>query len=41
MILLSYDRYCAEIVAQTDLLRPSIEGADLTAHCPPVTLIGR
>jgi uncharacterized protein (TIGR03083 family) len=26
--LLSYDRYCEEIVAQTDLLRSCIEGAD-------------
>ncbi|MGH3980285.1 MAG: maleylpyruvate isomerase N-terminal domain-containing protein, partial [Pseudonocardiaceae bacterium] len=34
MILSSYDRYCAEIVAQTDLLRSSIEGADLTAPVP-------
>jgi uncharacterized protein (TIGR03083 family) len=32
--LLSYDRYCAEIVAQTDLLRSSIEGADLTVPVP-------
>ena len=30
MSLLSHDRYCAEIVAQTDLLRSTIEGADLT-----------
>ncbi|WP_127355622.1 maleylpyruvate isomerase family mycothiol-dependent enzyme [Actinacidiphila soli] len=31
---LSYDRYCAEIVAQTDLLRSRVEGADLTAPVP-------
>ena len=31
---LSYDRYCTEIVAQTDLLRSSVEGADLTAPVP-------
>lgn len=34
MAPLSYDRYCAEIVAQTDLLRSRIEGADLTAEVP-------
>ena len=34
MALLSYDRYCAEILAQTDLLRWCIEGADLTAPVP-------
>ncbi|MGH3797563.1 MAG: maleylpyruvate isomerase N-terminal domain-containing protein [Pseudonocardiaceae bacterium] len=34
MTLLSHDRYCAEIVAQTDLLRSCIEGADLTAPVP-------
>ncbi|MGH4012293.1 MAG: maleylpyruvate isomerase N-terminal domain-containing protein [Pseudonocardiaceae bacterium] len=37
MAFLSYDRYCAEIVAQTDLLRSRIEGADLTTPaltCP-------
>jgi uncharacterized protein (TIGR03083 family) len=34
MIRLSYDRYCGEIVAQTDLLRSRIEGADLTAPVP-------
>ena len=32
--LLSYDRYCAEIVAQTDQLRSHIEGADLTVPVP-------
>jgi uncharacterized protein (TIGR03083 family) len=30
----SYDRYCAEIVAQTDLLRSGVAGADLTAPVP-------
>jgi uncharacterized protein (TIGR03083 family) len=34
MTLLSYDRYCAEITAQTDLLRSHIEGADLTVPVP-------
>ncbi|MQA86294.1 MAG: maleylpyruvate isomerase family mycothiol-dependent enzyme [Streptosporangiales bacterium] len=34
MTLLTYDRYCAEIVAQTDLLRSHIAGADLTARVP-------
>lgn len=37
MTRLGYDRYCAEIVAQTALLRSCIEGADLTAQvssCP-------
>ncbi|MGH4012934.1 MAG: maleylpyruvate isomerase family mycothiol-dependent enzyme [Pseudonocardiaceae bacterium] len=34
MPLLSYDRYCAEIVAQTDLLRSRIAGADLTVSVP-------
>ncbi|MGH4023318.1 MAG: maleylpyruvate isomerase family mycothiol-dependent enzyme [Pseudonocardiaceae bacterium] len=35
--MLSHDRYCSEIVAQTRLLRSCIEGADLTApvfSCP-------
>lgn len=32
--LLSYDRYCAEILAQTDLLRSAIEGADMTVPVP-------
>jgi uncharacterized protein (TIGR03083 family) len=31
---LSYDRYCAEIVAQTDLVRSAVAGADLTAPVP-------
>lgn len=31
---MSYDRYCAEIVAQTDLLRSDLKGADLTARVP-------
>ncbi|MFI2346703.1 maleylpyruvate isomerase family mycothiol-dependent enzyme [Streptomyces sp. NPDC019443] len=34
MTLLSFDRYCAEIVTQTDLLRSRIGGADLTAPVP-------
>lgn len=34
MIRLSYDRYCAEIIAQTDLLRSCIKGADLTTPVP-------
>ncbi|MGH4014867.1 MAG: maleylpyruvate isomerase N-terminal domain-containing protein [Pseudonocardiaceae bacterium] len=34
MTLLSYDRFCSEIVAQTDLLRSCIEGADLTVPVP-------
>lgn len=31
---LSYDRYCAEIVVQTELLRSGIAGADLTTPVP-------
>ncbi|MET7932174.1 maleylpyruvate isomerase family mycothiol-dependent enzyme [Streptomyces sp. NPDC005322] len=37
MTLLSYERRCSEIVAQTELLRSTIEGADLTVpvdSCP-------
>jgi uncharacterized protein (TIGR03083 family) len=34
MSLLNYDRYCSEIVAQTELLRSGVEGADLTAPVP-------
>jgi uncharacterized protein (TIGR03083 family) len=34
MTVLSYDRYCDEIVAQAGLLRSGIEGADLTAGVP-------
>lgn len=34
MSCLSYDRYGAEIVAQTDLLRSGIKGADLTVPVP-------
>src|SRR3984885_10355030 len=34
MTVLSYERCCAEIVAQTDLLRSCIEGADLTVPVP-------
>ncbi|RCG26525.1 maleylpyruvate isomerase family mycothiol-dependent enzyme [Sphaerisporangium album] len=32
--LLSHDRYCAEIVAQTGLLRDGVAGADLAAPVP-------
>ncbi|MFF7654735.1 maleylpyruvate isomerase family mycothiol-dependent enzyme [Streptomyces sp. NPDC007983] len=34
MTLLSYDRLCSEIVAQTGLLTSGIEGADLTVPVP-------
>ncbi|MGH3910323.1 MAG: maleylpyruvate isomerase family mycothiol-dependent enzyme [Pseudonocardiaceae bacterium] len=34
MTVLSYDRFCSELVAQTDLLRSCIEGADLTVPVP-------
>jgi hypothetical protein len=34
MTLLSYDRYCSEIVAQTDLVKSCSEGADLTIPVP-------
>ena len=37
MTVLGYDRYCSEIVAQTDLLKSCIESADLTVpviSCP-------
>jgi uncharacterized protein (TIGR03083 family) len=34
MARLSYDRHCAEIVAQMDLLRATIAGADLTVAVP-------
>jgi len=34
MTLLGYDRYCSEIVAQTDLLKSCIENADLTVPVP-------
>ncbi|MGA5131998.1 maleylpyruvate isomerase family mycothiol-dependent enzyme [Streptomyces olivoreticuli] len=34
MPLLSYDRYCSEILAQTHLLRSHIDGADLTTPVP-------
>ncbi len=42
MTRLSHDRYCAEIIAQTELLRSRIEGADLTtpvASCPGWNLV--
>ncbi|WP_179889619.1 maleylpyruvate isomerase N-terminal domain-containing protein, partial [Streptomyces sp. st115] len=41
MTLLSHDRYCDEILAQTDALRAVLTGADLTATvptCPDWTL---
>ncbi|GGX97709.1 hypothetical protein GCM10010358_59290 [Streptomyces minutiscleroticus] len=41
MTLLGHDRYCDEIVAQTDLLRAHLAGADLSATvptCPDWTL---
>src|SRR5258708_3351664 len=34
MTLLSFDRYCSEIVAQTDLLTSAMAGADLTVPVP-------
>jgi len=34
MTVLGYDRYCSEIVAQTDLLKSCIESADLTVPVP-------
>ncbi|MBA2947472.1 maleylpyruvate isomerase family mycothiol-dependent enzyme [Streptomyces himalayensis] len=34
MRVLSYERYCAEIVTQTDLLRSRIDDADLTVAVP-------
>lgn len=34
MRLLSHDRYCAELLAQTDQLRLRVAGADLTAPVP-------
>lgn len=34
MTPLGYDRYCSEIVAQTDLLKSCIESADLTVPVP-------
>lgn len=34
MTVLGFDRHCSEIVAQTGLLRSSIEGADLTVPVP-------
>jgi uncharacterized protein (TIGR03083 family) len=34
MTRLSYDRHCAEIVAQTDLVRSAVAAADLTAPVP-------
>ncbi|KWW97935.1 hypothetical protein TH66_21440 [Carbonactinospora thermoautotrophica] len=41
MTLLGYDRYCDEVVTQTDLLRELLRGADLSAAvptCPDWTL---
>lgn len=34
MTTLSYDRYCAEIIAQTQLLESCVKGADLTVRVP-------
>ncbi|WP_065965722.1 maleylpyruvate isomerase family mycothiol-dependent enzyme [Streptomyces sparsogenes] len=34
MTLLSHDRLCAEITAQTDLLQPLVEGGDMRAPVP-------
>jgi uncharacterized protein (TIGR03083 family) len=34
MVLLTFSRYCDEIVAQTDLLRAGLDGADLAAPVP-------
>jgi hypothetical protein len=34
MTLLAHDRYCDEIVTQTDLLRKVVEGADLSVTVP-------
>ena len=34
MSLLRYDRYCSEIVTQTDLLRSSVQNADMTVTVP-------
>ncbi len=34
MTHLSYDRYCSEVVAQTELLRSRLAGADLTVPVP-------
>ncbi|MER5318216.1 maleylpyruvate isomerase family mycothiol-dependent enzyme [Streptosporangium roseum] len=43
MALLGHDRYCDEIITQTDLLRELLKGADLSADvptCPGWTLAG-
>lgn len=43
MALLAHDRYCDEVVAQTDLLRDVLRGADLSVTvptCPDWTLAG-
>jgi hypothetical protein len=34
MTRLRHDRHCAEIVAQADLVRSTVAGADLTAPVP-------
>src|ERR1700691_3662464 len=34
MSLLSYDRYCAEILAQAELLTSVVQGADMTSPVP-------
>ena len=36
MTLLSYDRYCDEIIRQTSLLASIVKDADLTVRCRPV-----
>ncbi|MFJ9618166.1 hypothetical protein [Streptomyces noursei] len=42
MASMSYDRHCAEIVAQTALLRTRLDDADLSAPVPtgPVEIRG-
>ncbi len=41
MALLTHDRYCDEVITQTDLLRDTLQGADLSLDvptCPDWTL---
>ena len=41
MTLTGYDRYCAEIVTQTELLAATIDGAAMTVPVPvPVPVPG-
>jgi hypothetical protein len=40
MTVLSYERCCAEIIAQTDLLRSCIDRADLTVPVPSASGTG-